>query len=374
MNLDDIKLCSVKYQMKVFTIDAGGTTLDVPISQIAIMKWEKNFDTSIYPFIYIGVNLPGWFYQEVVKNYDNIHITMDLHSMVYRKDFDESMNNPTTKSECKGKFLADVAIDTPITTEDQQKMFEQETGVGAYKKSYTFNEYYFTEFTIQNEAAYKAKSKVVNAVLSSTNMTTNIGYICSQCGISNILMSPLSNRRTYKEFKIPPINAVDQIKNWIVNYKLHDKGTTLFFDLDRTYILNKKIECSAWRKNEYKNVHILSPNQYSNSLASGSGFFANSKEKYYVIEIPPNSMQTATITNLPYNVQNGRMNQTIMFYTNDATLESLTPNKLFIVDVQSSSAKKRINGKYRMMRYSVEFEPGGDFFNAKFNITLGKDQ
>ena len=37
MNLDDIKLCSVKYQMKVFTIDAGGTTLDVPISQIAIM-------------------------------------------------------------------------------------------------------------------------------------------------------------------------------------------------------------------------------------------------------------------------------------------------------------------------------------------------
>ena len=139
-------------------------------------------------------------------------------------------------------------------------------------------------------------------------------------------------------------------------------------------ILNKKIECTAWRKNEYKNVHILSLNQYSNSLASGSGFFANSKEKYYVIEIPPNSMETATITNLPYNVQNGRMNQTIMFYTNDATLEALTPNKLFIVDVQSSSAKKRINGKYRLMRYSVEFEPGGDFFNAKFNITLGKDK
>lgn len=371
MNLEDIKLSSVKYRMNQFTIDAGGTTLDVPISQIAIMKWEKNFETNNYPFIYIGVNLPGWFYIEVAKNYDNIHITMDLQSMVYRKDFDESMNNPTTKSECKGRFIADVAIDTPITTEEGQKKFEQEEG--AYKKTYAFNEYYFTEFSIQNEAAFKAKSKVVNAVLSSTNMTTNIGYICGQCGISNILMSPLSNRKTYNEFKITPINAVDQIKNWIVNYKLHNAGTTLFFDLDRTYILSKEIKCTAWRQNEYKTVHVLSLNQYSDSLASGSGYYSNSKEKYHVIEIPPNSMQTATITNLPYNVQNGRMNQTIMFYTNDVTLEALTPNKLFIIDVQASSAKKRINGKYRMLRYSVEFEPGGDFFNAKFNITLGKD-
>lgn len=372
MNLDDVKLSQVKYQMKSFTIDAGGTTMDVPISQIASIKIEKNFETTNYPFFYIGVNLPGWFYTEVVKNYDNVHITLDLHSMVYRKDFNEDMNNPSTTSELKGRFLADVAVDTPILSEDGQTKFEKEND--AYKKTYSFNEYYFTEFAIQNEAAFKAKSKVVNAVLQTTNMTTNIGYICSQCGISNILMSPLSNRKTYKEFKITPINAVDQIKNWIVNYKLHDKGTTLFFDLDRTYILSKEIKCTAWRKNEYKNVHVMSLHQYSDTLANGSGFYSNSKEKYHLIEIPPNSLQTATVTNLPYDVQNGRMNQTIMFYTNDVTFEALTPNKLFIVDVQSSSAKKRINGKYRMMRYSVEMEPGGDFLNAKFNITLGKDQ
>ena len=32
MNLDDIKLSSVKYQMKTFTVDAGGTIFDVPPS------------------------------------------------------------------------------------------------------------------------------------------------------------------------------------------------------------------------------------------------------------------------------------------------------------------------------------------------------
>ena len=73
MNLDDIKLSSVKYQMKTFTVDAGGTIFDVPPSQIASIKIEKNYDMMNYPFVYIGVNLPGWFYIEVVKNSKNLH-------------------------------------------------------------------------------------------------------------------------------------------------------------------------------------------------------------------------------------------------------------------------------------------------------------
>ena len=372
MNLDDIKLSSVKYQMKTFTVDAGGTIFDVPPSQIASIKIEKNYDMMNYPFVYIGVNLPGWFYIEVVKNSKNLHITMDLHSMTYRTDFNEKMANPKTDSEIKGKFLALIAIDTPIM--DEQSQMQVEKNDGAYKKNYTFNEYYFTEFAIYNEAAYKAKSKIVNAVLESTNMTSTVAYICKEGGIiNNILMSPLTNRQTYSEFKIPPINAVDQLKNLIVNYKLHDKGTVLFFDLDQTYIISKEIKCTAWKAQEYKTVHVMSLNQYSNTLASGSGYFKNTKEKYHLIEIPPNSVQTAKVTDLPASVYNGRMNQTITIYTNDAIMEALTPNKLFIVDIQSSSAKTDINGKYRIMRYSVDMENGGDFFNAKFNITLGKD-
>ena len=50
MNLDDIKLSSVKYQMKSFTVDAAGTTFDVPPSQIACIKIEKNYDMMNYPF------------------------------------------------------------------------------------------------------------------------------------------------------------------------------------------------------------------------------------------------------------------------------------------------------------------------------------
>ena len=372
LNLDDIKLSSVKYQMKSFTVDAAGTTFDVPPSQIACIKIEKNYDMMNYPFFYVGVNLPGWLYMEVVKNSKNLHVTMDLHAMLYRTDFNEKMANPTTESQVKGKFIALIAVDTPVMDETMKLQVEKD--IGAYKKSYTFNEYYFAEFILYNEAAYKAKSTIVNAVLSSANMTSIVAFICKKAGISNILMSPLSNRKSYTEFKIPPINAIDQLKNLIVNYKLHDKGTVMFFDLDRTYILSKEIKCTAWRKQEYKTVHVMSLNQYSNSLSSGSGYYRNSKEKYHLIEIPPNSMQTTKVTDLPASTYNGRMNQTITFYTNDVTMEALTPNKLFIVDIQSPSAKTDINGKYRIMRYSVEMENSGDFFSAKFNITLGKDK
>lgn len=372
MNLDDIKLSQVKYQLKTFTIDAGGNTFDVPISQVVSMKVEKNYDVDNYPFFYIGVNLPGWFYSMVVANYKNLHITLDLHSMSYRKDFDESMNNPSTTSECKGRFRAELADNTPIATEDQQRAYEQYDT--AYKKSYTFNEYYFTEFTIQNEAAYKAKSTKKNFIITSTNMTTSIAYLCDQVGLSNILMSPLSNQKTYSEFSIPNINVVDQLKNWIVNYKLHNAGTTLFFDLNRIYILSKELKCTAWRTNEYKTVHVLSLNQYSNSLASGSGFYSNSKEKYHVIEIPPNNMQVTQVETLPSPVftSNSKITKSLMFYTDAVRMEALTPNKLFIVDIQSPTSKNIVNGKYRITRYSAEFEPGGDFFDVKFNITLGR--
>lgn len=372
MELDDIKLSYVKYQMKTFTIQAGETEFETPPSQIAMIKMEKNYDMMNYPFIYVGVNVPGWLYVELLKNSKDLHITMDLHSMLYREDFNEKMANPATTSEIKGKFLALMAVDTPILAEDMQMQIEKDNG--SYKKNYSFNEYYFAEFALYNEAAYKAKSTIVNAVLQSSDMTTTIAYVCSQSGIENILMSPLDNRKTYKEFKVTPINAVDQLKNFAVNYKLHEKGTIVFFDLDRTYIISKKIECTAWRDEEYKTVHVMSLDQYSNTLASGSGYYKNSEEKYHLIEIPPNSYQSTKVTDLPAIVYNGKTNQSVTFYTNDITMEALTPNKLYIVDFQSPSASTDINGKYRLSRYSVEMENSGDFFTAKFNVTLGRDE
>ena len=44
---------------------------------------EKNYDIMNFPFYYFGVNLPGWFYIQVVKNSKNLHITFDLHQMIY---------------------------------------------------------------------------------------------------------------------------------------------------------------------------------------------------------------------------------------------------------------------------------------------------
>lgn len=369
MELNDLALNSIKYQFKKFTIDAGGKTFDVPNSQILVVKIEKDFEYSNYPFIYVGVNVPGWYYTEIIKNSNNIHITLDLHYIQYRKEFDESISSVLSKSDLSGRFLADVAIDTPILTEDLQIKYEQYEE--SYNKTYAFNEYYFAEFALQNETYLKAKDTVVNAVLQSTNMTTNIAYLFNRCGISNVLMSPLSNRRSHNEFIITPINAVDQLKNWILNYKLHDAGTVLFFDLERVYVISKELNCTAWRNNEYKTVHIMTLNQYSQGLSMGSGYYSNSKEKYHFIEVPPNSIQTSTIETIPYQTTNGEPTTSLTFYTNDATMEALTPNKSYLVNLQISSAST-INGKYRLMRYSVEMEPGGDYMNAKFNVTLCK--
>ena len=50
---------------------------------------------------------------------------LHLHQMIYRTNFDEKMANPTTESEIKGKFIALIAIDTPVTDEALQMQVEK---------------------------------------------------------------------------------------------------------------------------------------------------------------------------------------------------------------------------------------------------------
>lgn len=349
--------------MEQLTVTAGSKSFDIPRSMILGLVINKKYDAAIYPFIYLSVNLPGWMYAEVARNPKAITVTMDLKAKFYQNTIDEM--GASTTSVYKGNYKAVTAVDTPITDIERQMKLEVEDG--AKNKNYLFNEYYLTDLCLYNTAYYNAYYKPVNAVITSGNMTAITTYALQASGITNTLMSTLSNTKTYSEFKLPPITGTNTIENLIETYGLHKNRTIFFMDLDRAYLINTTPKCEAWSTNEYKITHIMIFEQTSEGLAKFSGYYANSKEKYHLLALEPSSIQSIDLSNtdtLKYDFKD-----CVQFFTEDAIFEALTPNKEFIINIDSSNAKN-INGSYYINKVEAVLSPGGEYLDAQFKVTL----
>ncbi len=366
MDLKDLKLKKVMYFMQSFVITAGDKTFEVPRSMILNIDISKDYDSMIYPMWYVCINVPLWFYTQISQNPDNLAVSMNLqYTLSPTNETLLSENNPLT-TEIAGNFKAVIPHTTQVSDPTVQKEFEQYTN--AYNKNYAYNEYAFVELMLYNKAAYAASFNTLNAVLSSTNMTNAVTYCFNRCGISNILMSKADNNKTYNEFKILPQSGIKNIMRIVENYNFHSNGSTLFFDLTESYLVTNKIGCYAWKNNEYKATHILSLSEYSGTMGRFNGVYINTKEKYNVIAIEKESYKSQEVGISPL-LKNTGETELFQFATKQALMSMFTPNKEFIVNIDSPNNKK-YNGKYRLYAVSVNMTPSGEYLEPQFMITL----
>lgn len=373
MELKDLKLSSVMYYVQSFTINAGGTSFEVPRSMIMTIDIDKFFDSMIYPMWYVCCNVPLWFYKEITKNVKNISVSMNLQYRLTPIDSnteDGGSDKGSFKTEVSGNFKAVVPYTTQFEDATIQKQIAQENK--EYNQNYTFNEYAIVELSLYNTAAYNASFNQINAVLTSTNMTDAFTYCINQAGISNILLSKADNNSSYREFKILPQSTIQNAIRIVEDYKFHTPGSILFFDLTEGYLVTKKIGCWAWKNNEYKSTHILSITEYSEGLSEFGGVFINSKEKTNVIAIPKDSFRTLNIDGAPQFTNTGET-AFLTVDTKSALLSFLTPNKEFIVNCDSADAKK-YNGKYRIYRVQCTMTPKGELLDPHFIIILRRGE
>lgn len=369
MKLTDIKLHSVKYYIASLKLTAGDKEFDVPRTMVSNIQIKNDYKNFVYPFFYIAMNIPGWMYVAVAKNSENCYITLDLQAALFRTDLEED-KNPTMLPEYKGRYRAFCDIDTPVTDENIQMQIEKADD--SHDKNYEFNETYYTEFILYNPAYYDAQEKKLNAVLTSPNMTQIVTYVLQYGGINKMLMSPLDNTQSYSEFKIIPVNPVDEMKNLIHSYGLHNPGTTFFMDLDRAFLTKRTNKCTCWYKGEYKTVHIMALQNYNDGLSKFSGYYQNSKEKYHLIAVPPAGSSSSEDITPP----RATGDHTIDFYTTAAIMEAFTPNKLFIVNVDAPGCNQdnKLNGSYYIDSVSVTMTNGGEYLDPNFHFTLTRDK
>lgn len=366
MDYKDLKLKNVLYYMQSFVVTAGDKSFEIPRSMILNIDISKDFDTMLYPLWYVCINVPLWFYSQITKNPNDISVSMNLqYTLAETNEKLVSGTNPFY-SEVSGNFKAIIPQTTQIGDYSSQKSFEKANN--AYNTNYSFNEYAFVELALYNTAAYAASFNTLNAVISSTNVTNAVTYCFNRCGISNILMSKSDNNKVYSEFKIWPQSGMQNLLRIVDDYKFHDDGSTLFFDLTESYLITNKIGCYAWKNNEYKATYFLSLSEYNNTLGRFDGLYTNSKEKYNVIAVDRNSYVSQDVGNSPILKNNGET-EIFQISIKHAIMSMLTPNKEFIVNIDSPDNKK-YNGKYRIRSYSVNMVPSGEFMEPRFMVTL----
>ena len=373
MDLTEIKLKTVMYFMQTLVLYAGGEAYEVPRTMIQGIDIDKQFESAIFPVWMLTVGVPQWFYKKITNNAGNITVSMNLQ---YRfGDTNEAVSSPTGAftTEVAGTFKGEIAEDTPITDGNVQDNLAK--SAGSYNKTHTdTSDVVFIDISLYNINAREAsldsqdKIKKLNKVFSSINLMDAFVHCLNQYKIKNMMMVQPDDKTMYGQFKILPKNGVQNMIRILEDYKFHNNGSLLFFDLVDSYLLPKKPGCFAWKNNEFKTTHFLSLSSMSEPMGNYDGVFINSKEKYNVISVPSNAFSTETLDNSP-GLQKAGENNFLTIMTSQATMSLLSPNKEFIVNIDSANAAK-FNGKYRIRSMGLKLTPNGELLNPAFTIVL----
>jgi hypothetical protein len=108
--------------------------------------------------------------------------------------------------------------------------------------------------------------------------------------------------------------------------------------------------------------------EISSAMGGFSGIHVDTKTKSNVIILERDAFSTETIDDVSTLTPAGQL-EFLKITTSFANMNMLTPNKEFIVNIDSPSAKK-INGKYRISSFEMILVPSGEFLSPQFTIKL----
>lgn len=176
---------------------------------------------------------------------------------------------------------------------------------------------------------YKSRSQV-NAIIQNTDLTSAITYLLYTSNIDNVLLSPLDNNKSYDQIIIPPSDFIRALVNLERTYGLYETFMTLYFDLNRVYIIDKKDTGNALEEGEIEKITIrISSDLDSNAYVSISAL----KDNEYIIY--------TTIKNFSFD-ENTNVNDALI--GNESTIIDLNDGDVSEINTDLKSVHgKKIN-------------------------------
>lgn len=403
MKLEDIKMSLTRYRIDDFMLMVPGFD-DFPIEQkfISSIILEKDYDDYHFPFFQLEIGIPGYLYRAMKKQPHENRVHLNMKKGQY---FEKDLKSPDTTMYLPfidARFYVFFEDITPDSRESDLDKIDKDAGT--YNKGYIYGDLSEIRILLYEEKAMTASRQIVNKILTSSNLLNAITLVCNKSGLGQVLMSIPQNNKSYSELCITPIPAIDQIERLCNGYGFHKKGSIVFIDFNKFYIIDKAVECTAYEKNEYKTTYICQFIHSGPESMIADGCYSNTKEKYNLLNMHEESfsvedlsainaqqfgnsftiIDTKTGNVTSKNVDNPDtkdgsgastrvlvMNQgdstgdALSWSLNEATysitcgflygdIDMLAPNKEFIMSLEEPSLQK-YNKKYRVKKVSCIF-------------------
>lgn len=403
MNIENIRFFLTRYKFETCTLNIpDGTIFELDPKYIIDMVLEKNYESFHFPYFQITMALPNNIYRRMKKYPFETTMRIDIRAGKYFDPEIKSSDNAVFISKINDTFTCYFTDSTPDTDETIQKELEEDNGVNN-GQGYLYGDMAIVDVLLYKKSYLEMAHTVINDIISFASLTDIIALCLTKVNmpLSSVLMSIAQNNKIYDEFTITPITLEKQIERICNSYGIHEKGTTFFFDFDMLYILDKKKECTAFRKNEYKKTYIASlNNSYKFNIINGG--YVCDREKYNMLYASSISIDNCSemqeqnlilidsisgkyeksLLNSSERVETVKMfndgNNTISAFNNFAVelksiltvgfdypdLDFLSPNKIFqfLSDDPSILEKNKL---YRITSLKSVFEREGEYWHPK---------
>jgi len=362
---------------------------------------EHDFDNDYFPVFKLSVAIEPKIYFKILSNKLKIRFRLRMQKFAY----DGNKEFQFKKDMVNTIFCVYIDENTPYFDEKtyiESKKVER-TGLTPRDLSNVYSFYLFKESDLDNS------KKIINNVITNSNLTDTITYLLSTCGMKNVLMTPLDNKNVYKEILLPPLTLLNNLLYLNEQYGFYNKGALIFFDLLMMYIIDCNSKCTAFVKEEYvRTIFNIKESNDPNSFTTGS--FVMEKEKENHVNVLSNNVniysgsvvadqlmgnnfiiidpKQGSVQNIkPETVQRGvgtyqvlvnnyaneysnndaktrkiENNTIINLSISDFNIDAITPNKEFVFIFDNTKINSSYSGSYRLTKRILQFKSEGSEF------------
>lgn len=282
----EYKTCKYKIEKCNLIIDGWGEHEVNPGEEISMMLLEKDFEKYMNPFFEIDLTVSNKLYRIMRKNNTKIKMYLNIRSALFKtaenyvRDSNPGTNYDTFINDTFRVFLDDESarVDDPM-----QKEIERATSYGDDDPNVTtYGSDSHLRLLLLRDEDISGPKELYSAILTNATITDAVTYLLCRMGTpKKVLMSPSTNPTHYPQLKLPPIRIDEAVERLCNNYGMHENGSNLFLDFDRTYVLDRSNKCTAWAPNEYKVVHVVSIPPTEDSIYRTGIHVADDERAYY---------------------------------------------------------------------------------------------
>lgn len=402
MSLSKSKISIVRYAVTKCEVISPNLkdNYPVPLDSIGDIIIENDYENYLFPYFHLNLTLPSGVIRAIKKTPLDIHISIAIDKQYFSVKNGET--DPTIDSTTKyisKTYIAYIEKQDRSLLDSTNEIIEEGLDYGIKTVDPETND--ISSFTLYDEDLVNALGVTVNDIISNGCLIDILTYVLNTAGISNVLISPPNNYKSYRQFILPPLDASDHIDIICNDYGIHSKGSLIFFGLDRNYIIDKIPKCTAYTVNEYQTTYLYYGGRGYENLAFAGGCIKNDTENANYILIQPTSFRftdksiaaenaiASDVTILdPLNggsgsgtytmriggddtrsaiVQNiASYKKTISIGLKNVDLDMLTPNKHFVVTIDDIKYQQ-YNGSYMLVKCVSTLAKDGPYYTP---ITL----